>query len=84
MKVYRRDVMICATVYIKASSPEAADKVLRGIEMSGLQVSEDQDYEGGTPISGARFDDPNLPKISLSPAMTIHGHWPGSTMEEAE
>ncbi len=81
MNVYRREVMICATAYIKASSPEAADKTLRGIEIKGLEVT---GWRGDVPISGAMFTDPALPKISLSPSMTIHGHWPGSTMEEAE
>jgi hypothetical protein len=35
-------------------------------------------------ITGNPYSDPDLPDVSLSPAMTIHGVWPGAQVEEAE
>jgi hypothetical protein len=66
-KVYSADVLIYATVYIRADSPEEA-KELYSKEFRGqaLELLTD-DYQ----ISNRQFDDPNLPDISLSPAMTI-------------
>jgi hypothetical protein len=51
--------MAC-TAYVKAISADAA----REIAAYALQADEPI-------ISGLRFDDPNLPEVSLSPAMTL-------------
>jgi hypothetical protein len=64
--IYRMDVKIIGTAYVRADSPEEArtkiDEQLIGewIEVAGDEL-----------ISGFRFDDPALPEVSLSPAMTI-------------
>lgn len=83
MKVYAIDVQICATAYIRAENKtEAREKVraLRGASPTILvtdtgarPILQDLDHAGDVPISGRRLDDPKLPDVSLSPAMTIHG-----------
>lgn len=45
---------------------------MRELEGDGLEVS---DAGSDVTISGARFDDPDLPEVSLSPAMTLYGPW---------
>jgi hypothetical protein len=82
MNVYSREVMICATVYVKASSAEAADKALCKIQ--GYSLSTDTDSDGETPVFGGKYNAPKMPKISVSPVMTIQGNWPGSKMERIE
>jgi len=79
MNVYSIDLKVCATVYIKASSAaEALDKA-RKLTMRSFAI---MDNDGDVPLSGLKYDDPNLPEISASPAMTIHGIW--SEFEEKE
>lgn len=70
-KVYSIDVPLWATAYIKADSPEEALKIAQAqargyVEVSGAEPDSD------VAISGLRTDDPELPDVSLSPAMTIH------------
>lgn len=74
-RVYSVDVRIVGTVYVKANSRNQAIGKVRGFKLSGIEVS---DGQGDIPISGAMFDSPELPDISLSPAMTIHDPLPGS------
>jgi hypothetical protein len=86
MNVYSIDVMIAATAYIKADSPEEAmAKVAAHLVNQEMVVAQ---YADGTGIiSGRRFSDPALPDVSLSPAMTIHGPWEGQKlylMEESQ
>lgn len=83
MNVYSRDIMICATVYVKASSAEAAEKAIRGIEGKMFAAGR-TNFESEVPVFGDRFDSPDMPKVSLSPAMTIQGHWPKSKTERVE
>ena len=64
MKLYSIDVVLNATVYVKASSKKAAKaKAEKWIQWRPVEVS-------GGDISGRVYDDPMLPTISLSPAMT--------------
>ncbi|MCV0350235.1 MAG: hypothetical protein K5863_09170 [Nitratireductor sp.] len=73
--VYRVDVLICGTAYIQASSPEEAQAVLDKYHQT----------EANEFISELRLDDPNLPELSLSPAMTLYGKFSDDTpMEEAQ
>lgn len=68
MKLYQTDIPVWATVYVKAESEEAAKKKV--LELAGLCINE-HDGESEVEFSSQRFDDPDLPEISLSPAMTI-------------
>jgi hypothetical protein len=81
MKLYRIDIQICATAYIKATSKTAAMTVAKGLKDSSPDIL---DSCGDVPVSGAQFDDPDMPKVSLSPAMTIHGVWPGTNVERCD
>ncbi|MBN9548512.1 MAG: hypothetical protein J0H31_06410 [Alphaproteobacteria bacterium] len=74
MNVYRVDVLICGTAYIKASSKEVAQLIL-----DGHRVTEAHEH-----VSEHRLDDPKLPEFSLSPAMTLYGRFSAeSEIEEA-
>ena len=75
MNLYRVDVMICGTAYIKASSREVAQVILDSHHV----------YETGPLISEKQFNDPKLPEFSLSPAMTLYGKFSAeSEIEEAD
>lgn len=78
MPIYRCDVKLCATAYIKADSGAEARKILESFEDTDLQLSDRPQEVGGTEkhplfISGQSFDNPALPGCSLSPAMTFAG-----------
>lgn len=76
MPIYSVDVKIYATAYIRAESSEAALEIARGLKNTGFELPEGFHGVtgwGGIEISGRSFDDPELPDVSLSPAMTIHG-----------
>jgi hypothetical protein len=66
-------VKIAATAYIKARSAAEALRIAKEMKYDALELREDMHQE--VPITGRRYDDPDLPDISLSPAMTIHGPW---------
>jgi ribosomal protein L21E len=80
MKLYSVNIKICATAYIHADTPEQAMQIARDMQNDCLEVRED--WDGEVPITGAQYDDPDLPEVSLSPAMTIHGVFDDE--EEAE
>lgn len=71
MPLYRVDTRICATAYVKADTAEEALEVVRQLEGLGLELKEQGRCD--VPITGALFDDDDLPDVSLSPAMTISG-----------
>lgn len=81
MKVYRIDMMVAATACIKAKSKNEAFEIARGLKNDSPSI---QDHAGEIEVIGLRFDDPDLPDVSLSPAMTIHGVWPGLTKNDVE
>ncbi|MBI1202636.1 MAG: hypothetical protein GC182_09015 [Rhodopseudomonas sp.] len=68
MNIYRVDMRVCATAYIKANSPEQARRIACGLKGKSPDIA---DSEGEVAVSGLSFDNPNLPAVSLSPAMTI-------------
>jgi hypothetical protein len=68
MKIYSVDIPVWASVYIKAENEEEAKQKL--LTVAGLCINE-HDGESEVEVSNLRFDDPDLPEISLSPAMTI-------------
>ena len=81
MPLYSIDVKLYATAYIRARSADEALKIARGLKDSSPAIL---DHEGDVLVSGARFSDPELPDVSLSPAMTIHGPDRGARPDLAE
>lgn len=79
MKLYSIDVRVYATAYIRAESEEEARA--KADALRGAFVFTDGS-DPGVEISGLQYDDPELPEVSLSPAMTIHGADEGVAVEE--
>lgn len=76
-KVYSVEVLICATAYISAESPEEAARIATENFREHEDAStSDRSFFGDVPVSGATFDD--LPDVSLSPAMTFLGYGGGN------
>lgn len=76
MKVYSVDIRVTATAYIKADSRIEALSKAKGLHGDCLNVKNPTESE--VDISALRFDNPDLPDISLSPVMTIWGAVPGT------
>lgn len=77
MTIYSIDLKVAATAYVRADSQADAIQALK--DEIGLNGCDYADIE----ISGVALDSPELPDISLSPAMTIYGPWGSwSEMEE--
>lgn len=72
-EIYRIDMRLCATAYIRATSEEDAAKKAKALkDLSPAILSPDgRHHMADVPISGLDFDDPKLPDVSFSPAMTI-------------
>lgn len=81
MPLYSIDVKLYATAYIKARSPGEALKIARELKDCSPSIL---DHAGDVPVCGAIFSDPELPDVSLSPAMTIHGPDRGARPDIAE
>ena len=72
MGVYRIEVDIKATAYVRADSPAEAQAMLLAHDGHGIEfASRDQPISEEMWISGRQYDDPDLPALSLSPAMTL-------------
>ena len=70
MPIYSITVTVYATAYIRAASPEEAKAKGLALENHVLEV---EDAGSEVAISGLKLNDPGLPDISLSPAMTVIG-----------
>lgn len=71
MNLYRIDIKICGTAYIKAhTAEEAKAKCNEHFKCTGMELIVDNDK-----ISGKRYDDPKLPEVSMSPAISFYGPW---------
>jgi hypothetical protein len=69
--IYSVDVIVYATAYIRAGSPEEALEIAKGRTMTQFDFSlSDPD------VSNLKYDDPDLPDFSLSPLATYHGPHP--------
>ncbi|WP_294533403.1 hypothetical protein [uncultured Rhodoblastus sp.] len=66
-RLYRADMRLYATVYVRAPNKTAARRVAREFANHVFEFSGDH-------VSNRDLDDPDLPEISLSPAMTGNGH----------
>lgn len=63
-KVYSADVKVWATLYVVASSAKEARRMMRERLGDDIQAEGDDTF-------GGEFSDPDMPDVSLSPAMTI-------------
>lgn len=70
MKVFSIDVRVYATAYIKADSAEEALALAKAMQDSTLTVT---DAGSEVAISGVMLASDDLPRVSLSPAMTVYG-----------
>lgn len=68
-RLYQIEALVAATLYIKADTLEEAIAKAATVKGDALEV---QDAGGEVPVSDLMFDDPELPEISFSPAMTVH------------
>ena len=66
MKVYRTEMMLCGTIYVKANDEAEALTKMR-------DFSNDVFYFVGENITDLRYRDPLLPEISLGQTFTGHG-----------
>lgn len=81
MPIYSIEMKVRATAYIKASSEAEALRKARELEGKMPIIL---NSEGEVEISGLSYNDPALPEVSLSPAMTIHEPWDGDAFEEVD
>jgi hypothetical protein len=68
LKVYRADVHIYGTLYVRATTKVAATRIANRLKGTGFEIRES---DGEIPVSGKPFESSRLPRISLSPAMTL-------------
>jgi hypothetical protein len=83
MPIYRQDIKLYATVYVRADDADDAAGKIAGLHLQALEFFDDAGAND-VPISDKGYTDPELPDISLSPAMTIHGPDVGSIPELVE
>lgn len=69
--LYSIEVRVYATVYVVAEDEDDAFAKVATLYGDSVELAEDLHAE--LPIYGGDFDSPDLPEISLSPAMTISG-----------
>lgn len=79
-KIFTVDVQIAGTAYIKAESREEADRKLAEFILTDAASPELRD--DGETVSGLGLESPELPEVSLSPAVTVIGVYPGAEFEE--
>lgn len=76
MNVYSIDIRVAATVYIKAGTRAEALAKAKGLHGDCLNLEDGT--QSDVEISGRRYDDPDLPEVSLSPVMTLWDAVPAS------
>lgn len=68
--LYLVNIDIVATAYIKATSEKEARALAFQLSDVDIEIPEG---DWGVEVSGRCFGDPDLPAVSLSPAMTLLG-----------
>lgn len=71
--VYSVDVALCATAYKRARSAIEAVVITASLVNLSLEVPPFDALEGCIGVSDLKYDNPHLPNMSFSPAMTIAG-----------
>jgi len=85
MNLYNITVQIAASAYVKADSAEEARRILEAeLNDGGACIEVEDAGPSDLPISDLQFSSPELPDISLSPAMTILSVWPDMATDEIE
>lgn len=80
MKIFSVPITIYATAYLKAESAEAAHTKAREMTSGSVEIMGDsRDL-----FCGLAFDNPCLPDMSLSPAITIGDVEPIERVEEVD
>lgn len=69
MPLFNATVPLFATVYVKAKSVAEAQRKIAALRDTGFEMPEDEHAE--LPITGMAYNDPDLPDLSLSPAVTF-------------
>lgn len=69
MNVYRIEMKVAVTMYVKANSEAEARKLAAHYECTEVGLGSHDTY---VPVSGRPFYDPDLPDVSLSPVGTLH------------
>lgn len=83
MKTYRLDLQVGATAYVNANNEDEAKVLFDKLSNTTLIVDErPASDEHGPEITDLPYK--MSPELSLSPAMTIHGRFPGATIEFVE
>lgn len=70
MSIYRIEAQAAVTLYVRARNKAEALRLAHDTR-GGCAFADASDQ--GVAFSGLQFDDPDLPIISLSPALTITG-----------
>lgn len=65
MNLYSMDIPVWATIYVKAKDEKEAKRIIRAQASSFLEAGTSQDF------NEMQFDNPDMPNISYSPAMTV-------------
>ena len=81
MKLYSIDVRLYATAYIKAKSAAQARTIAESLKDRSPHIF---GHAGDVLICALPYDHPDLPLVSLSPAMTIHGPDADAQIERAD
>lgn len=68
MNVYSMEMWLAATIYVKAKNARQAKKLAKAWAEDTYEFSADE-----VQISDKSFSNPDLPEVSLSPAMTGWG-----------
>lgn len=77
MKLFAIEINVTATAYVKAETEKEAVETAQRFRNKALELptfnANVVSLPGDVLMSGEPFDSPNLPPLSLSPAMTMHG-----------
>lgn len=69
MNVYRIEMKVAVTMYVRASSEAEARKLAVEFDVTEVELSGNNSL---VPVSGRNCDDPELPDVSLSPVGTLY------------
>lgn len=82
-KVYSVDIKIVGTLYVKAGSAQEALVIADRLRQESIELPDGWFGSSELQVSGKMLDDPDLPDVSLSPALSIHGPEEGVVPEQA-
>jgi len=79
LKLYHCDLKVAATIYMKAYTKKEATRLMDEFIQDGgvLEVE-------GPEVFGESYHHPRMPVVSIAPALTIHGRFPGSKVMHSE